>query len=268
MAARTILDEIMAYKREELPKRMRMIPAARLRAEVHLAPPARDLAAALRAPGVSLIAECKKASPSRGVLRNGYDAAAQAGIYEQNGARAISVLTDIKYFQGSLDDLVAVRAAVTLPVLRKDFLFDPYQILESRAAGADAILLIVSLLPGGRLRRLREEAEALGMQALVEVHTAEEAERAVASGARIIGVNNRDLATFEVDVETTGRLREAIPADCILVSESGIREESDVRRLAALGADAMLVGERLMRTKNPAARVRELVAAGLEESVE
>ncbi|MBA2390321.1 MAG: indole-3-glycerol phosphate synthase TrpC, partial [Geodermatophilaceae bacterium] len=234
------------------------------RAALVLAPEPRDFGAALRRPGVSLIAECKKASPSRGVLRNGYDAAALAREYEVNGARAISVLTDIKFFQGRIEDLVAVRQAVTVPVLRKDFIFDPYQLIEARAAGADAVLLIAALLPGNTLRDLRLEAEALGMQALVEVHDEAEVEHALASGAAIVGVNNRDLRYFDVHFETTGRLRPLIPRDRILVSESGINTPADVRQLAEMGADAMLVGERLVRSKDAGARVRELVGAGKE----
>lgn len=262
MVAKTILDKIMLYKREELPRRKRERAEADLRAALLLAPPPRDFAAALRAPGVSLIAECKKASPSKGVLRNSYDPVALATEYEANGARAISVLTDINFFQGRIEDLVAVREAVRIPVLRKDFIFDPYQILEARAAGADAILLIAALLKGNTLRNLRLEAESFGMQVLVEVHDEAEVERALASGAEIIGVNNRDLRYFDVYFETTGRLRPLIPADRLLVSESGINTPDDVRQLAEMGADAMLIGERLVRSKDVGARVRELVSAG------
>jgi len=262
MAAKTILDKIMLYKREELPKIKRKQPESDLRARLLLAPAPRDLIKALRKPGVSLIAECKKASPSRGLLRNGYDPAALAKEYQANGARAISVLTDKKFFQGGIHHLAAARQAVTLPILRKDFIFDPYQIIEARAAGADAILLIASLLPGNRLRNLRKEAEKLGMNALVEVHDEAQLEHALASGAKIIGVNNRDLRTFSVDFNTTGRLRALIPADRVLVSESGIHTTDDVRKLNKMGADAMLVGERLVRSKDVGKRVRELVKAG------
>lgn len=262
MVAKTILDKIMLYKREELPKRKREVAESDLRASLYLAPPPRDFAAALRLEGVSLIAECKKASPSKGVLRNGYDPVELARTYEANGARAISVLTDIKFFQGKIEDLVAVRQAVKLPVLRKDFIFDSYQLIEARAAGADAILLIAALLKGNLLRDLRLEAEALGLQALVEVHDEDEVAHALASGASIIGVNNRDLRFFEVDFETTARLRPLIPSTCLLVAESGIHSPDDVRRLAEMGADAMLVGERLVKSKDTAARVRELVEAG------
>ncbi|MBA3533906.1 MAG: indole-3-glycerol phosphate synthase TrpC [Ardenticatenales bacterium] len=262
MVAKTILDRIMLYKREELPKRKRYVPESDLRAALFLASPTRDFAAALRAPGVSLIAECKKASPSRGLLRNGYDAAALAKEYEANGASAISVLTDAKFFQGKIEDLVAVRTEVQLPVLRKDFIFDPYQLLEARVAGADAVLLIAALLLRNTLRDMRVEAERLGMQALIEVHDEAEVEHALDSGATIIGVNNRDLRYFEVDFGTTGRLRPLIPADRLLVAESGINSPEDVRQLAAMGADAMLVGERLVRSKEAGARVWELVNAG------
>ncbi len=262
MVAKTVLDKIMLYKREELPRRKREVAESDVRAALFLAPPPRDFAAALRQPGVSLIAECKKASPSKGVLRNGYNAAELAKAYEANGARAISVLTDIKFFQGTIEDLVAVRQAVKLPVLRKDFIFDSYQLVEARAAGADAILLIAALLKGNSLRDFRLEAEALGMQALVEVHDEDEVAHALESGATIIGVNNRDLRYFDVDFETTARLRPFIPDECILVSESGIHTPDDVRRLAEMGADAMLVGETLVKAKNVGARVRELVEAG------
>lgn len=262
MAAKTILDKIMLYKREELPKRKRKRPESQLRAALLLVPPARDLAAALRKPGVSLIAECKKASPSKGVLRNGYDPAALAKEYEANGASAISVLTDKKFFQGSIQHLTAARQAVKLPILRQDFIFDPYQILEARSAGADAVLLIASLLPGNKLRHLRLEAERFGMHALVEVHDEAQLKHALASGAKLIGVNNRDLRHFTVDFNTTSRLRPLIPADRVLVSESGIHTTNDVRKLAQMGVDAMLVGERLMRSKDVGKRVRELVNAG------
>ena len=226
------------------------------------APTPRNLIKALRQPGVSLIAECKKASPSRGVLRNGYDSAELAREYQANGASAISVLTDKKFFQGGIHHLVAAREATTLPILRKDFIFDPYQIIEARVAGADAVLLIASLLPGNRLRDLRLKAEKLGMNALVEVHDEAQLEHALASGAKVIGVNNRDLRTFTVDFNTTGRLRALIPADRILVSESGIHTTDDVRKLNEMGADAMLVGERLVRSKDVGKKVRELVRAG------
>ena len=262
MAAKTILDKIMLYKRQELPKIKRQEPESDLRAQLLFAPRPRDLIKALRKPGVSLIAECKKASPSRGVLRNGYDPAALAKEYQANGASAISVLTDKKFFQGGIHHLVAAREATTLPILRKDFIFDPYQIIEARVAGADAVLLIASLLPGNRLRDLRLQAEKLGMNALVEVHDEAQLEHALASGAKVIGVNNRDLRTFTVDFNTTGRLRALIPADRILVSESGIHTTDDVRKLNEMGADAMLVGERLVRSKDVGKKVRELVRAG------
>ena len=263
MATTTILDEIMRWKREELPKRKRALPEAELRVRLFLAPPTRDFAAAMRAPGISLIAECKKASPSKGLLRAGYDPVALARNYEAGGARAISVLTDSRYFQGTIEHLAAVRQAVSLPVLRKEFIFDPYQLVEARAAGADAVLLIAAVLSGNRLRELREEAEALGMVALVEVHDEAELAHALDSGASIIGVNNRDLRTFEVDFETTARLRPLIPADKLLIAESGIRTTADVQRLAESGVDGMLVGERLVKGKGDVtARVRELVGAG------
>ncbi len=262
MASKTILDKIMLHKREELPKRKRDIAESDLRAALYIAPPVVDFAAALRGPGISLIAECKRASPSKGLLRNGYDAVDLAITYEDYGASAVSVLTDSNFFQGKIEDLAAVKQAIRLPVLRKDFIFDPYQIIEARAAGADAILLIAALLKGNVLRDLRLEAEGLGMQSLVEVHDEAEVEHALAAGATIIGVNNRDLRNFEIDFDTTARLRPLIPDTCILVSESGINGADDVARLKEIGADAMLVGERLVRSKDVGARVWELVQAG------
>lgn len=264
MAKKTILDEIMRWKREELPKKKRETPIELVRAQLLVAPPVRPFRAVLRPSpaGVpALIAEVKRASPSKGLLRHRFDALEIATTYEQNGAAALSVLTDQHFFQGNMGVLQAVREAVALPVLRKDFIFDPYQIYEARAGGADALLLIVGLLGDRALRDLLALTRELGMEALVEVHDEAEVERALAAEAAIIGINNRDLRTFEVDFETTARLRPRIPAGVTVVAESGIRTPGDVQRLGAMGVDAMLVGETLVRAKDVGAKVRELLQA-------
>jgi indole-3-glycerol phosphate synthase len=259
MSQKTILDKIVAWKRDEIVRHKRSRSPETVRAEAALAPPPRDFAAALRAPGVSLIAEVKRASPSRGLLRHDFDAVELARVYEANGAAAISVLTDQHFFQGNLGHLQAVRRTVGLPVLRKDFILEPYQVYEACAAGADAALLIVAALSDGDLTALHALVGELGMAALVEVHNEAELERALRIEPRVVGVNNRDLRTFEVDLETTARLRRHIPDDVVLVSESGVHTRADVERLAAIGADAMLVGESLVRTKDVEGKVRELV---------
>ena len=260
MNQKTILDEIITWKRDEVTQLKLACPRECIQAEATLAPPPRDFVAALRTPGVSLIAEAKKASPSKGLIRDDFDAVALAREYEAHGAAAISVLTDEHFFQGSLDYLRAVRRNVELPVLRKDFVLDPYQVYEARAAGADAVLLIVAALGDGDLKALHRLVQQLGMAALVEVHNAAELERALKIGSQIIGVNNRDLRTFEVDLETTARLRSLVPAEVALVAESGVHTRDDVARLAAIGADAMLVGEALVRTEDVGQKVRELIA--------
>jgi indole-3-glycerol phosphate synthase len=260
MHTTTILDKIIHWKREEVARCSRARPIEAIRAEMALAPPPRDLAAALRASGVSLIAEVKRASPSKGLLRPDFDPVALAREYEHNGAVAISVLTDEHFFQGSLDHLCAVRQSVSLPVLRKDFVIDPYQVYEARAAGADAVLLIVAALSDPALKTLHQLVQQLGMVALVEVHNGAELERALKMGSRlrVLGINNRDLRTFEVDLETTARLRPRVPAGVALVAESGVHTPRDVARLAAIGADAMLVGEALVRATDVSSKVRQL----------
>ena len=256
----TILDEIMAHQREQLPKTMQDVPLSTLRALVATAPAPRDFYAALRqGPGVSLIAECKKASPSKGLLVHDYDAARLARVYEKAGARAISVLTDTRHFQGTLEDLRDVREAVRIPVLRKDFIFDPYQVYEARAAGADAILLIAAVLGDGDLAALLALAHKLGMAALIETHTAEEIERVLPLRPRIIGINNRNLQTFEVDFGLTARLRTLIPPEIAVVGESGLRTAEDARAMREAGVDAVLVGETLVRSKDVGAATREFV---------
>jgi len=206
-----------------------------------------------------LIAEVKKASPSKGLIRADFDPVQIAKTYEAAGASAISVLTDEKYFQGRLEYLTAVHDAVSLPTLRKDFIIDAYQVYESRAAKADAILLIVAALDAGRLRDLMALATELGMASLVEAHSSEELDIALEVAARIIGINNRNLQTFETKLETTLELASRVPGDRVLVSESGIFTRSDVERLMAVGVDAILVGESLMREPDPGMKVRELL---------
>ena len=261
----TILDEIMAFHRENLPKIMRDVPLENVRAFANIAPPPADFYAALRQPGVSLIAECKKASPSKGLLVPKYNPVRLARAYVQGGARAISVLTDGRHFQGSLEDLRDVRQSVgsqKIPVLRKDFIFHPYQIYEARAAGADAILLITAVLGESDLRDLLKLTHQLGMNALVEVHTEAELDKALAVSPRIVGVNNRNLQTFEVDFANTARLRSLIPAEVAVVAESGIKTASDVRAMRDMNVDAILVGESLVKSKDVVTAVKSLIAAG------
>jgi indole-3-glycerol phosphate synthase len=222
-------------------------------------PPARDFRAPLeRGNEVRLIAEVKKASPSAGVFRADFDPAAIARIYERHGAACISVLTDQPSFQGQLAHLEEVRAAVDVPLLRKDFLIDRYQLLEARAAGADAVLLIAEILDTAALRRLLREANELGLQALVELYDRDNLSRVLDAGARLIGINNRDLRTFTVRLEHTLELAAALPADVCLVSESGIRTRSDLERLHAAGVQAALIGETLMRAPDIGAKLHEL----------
>jgi indole-3-glycerol phosphate synthase len=220
--------------------------------------PARDFRAALLAGQPAVIAEIKKASPSKGVFVTDYDPAAIARTYRDGGANCLSVLTDRDYFQGSLEDLNAARDAVSLPVLRKDFTIDELHVIEAAAHNADAILLIAAILTETEMRRLRELAESLGMAALVEVHDGEELQAAVDSGATIIGVNNRNLHTFEVSLDTALQLAEGIPAGAVKVAESGIHSRADVVTLEAAGYQAFLVGEHLMKSADPAAALKAL----------
>lgn len=258
----TILDEIMTFHRENLPKIMREVPLADLRALASVAPPPLDFYAALKKPGISLIAECKKASPSKGLMVPNYDPVKLATAYAKAGASAISVLTDGRHFQGSLADLRDVKEAVKIPVLRKDFIFHPYQIYEARAAGADALLLIAAVLSDSDLAELLTLTHHLGMNALIEVHTAEEIARVLPLQPRIIGVNNRNLQTFEVDFANTARLREQIPPEVVVVGESGLKTAADVKAMAQIGVDAILVGETLVKSKNVYQKAAEFVRAG------
>ena len=258
-----ILDEIMRYHREHLPQVMREIPLADVRALAMVAPPPADFYAALNRPGVALIAECKKASPSKGLMVPNYDPVSLARTYTRGGAAALSVLTDARHFQGSLADLRDVKEALPrVPVLRKDFIFHPYQVYEARAAGADAILLIAAVLSDKEMGSLLALAHELGMNALVEVHTDGELAQVLPRQPRIIGVNNRNLQTFAVDFANTARLRAKIPAGILTVGESGLKTAADVRQMAAIGVDAILVGETLVRSKKVLKTTRELVAAG------
>jgi len=265
-----VLEQIMNWKRQEVPRQMQEVPLAQVKAFATVAPPALDFEGALRAaPGVALIAEVKRASPSKGLIAHEWDPIQIADTYARSGAAAISCLTDGRFFQGKLDYLTAIKerqreTGKAVPVLRKDFLYHEYQVYEARMAGADAILLIVSVLGDNELRRLRQLAESMGMAALVEVHDEHELERALKSEAQIVGVNNRNLKTFEVDIETTGRLRALIPPDKLLVSESGIRNADDVRHMAEMGCDAILVGETFCKLPQAERgdKVREFVNAG------
>src|SRR5580704_3063221 len=220
----------------------------------------RDFLAALSGPTTAVIAEIKKASPSKGILRAEFDPATIACLYQQGGAAALSVLTDEKHFKGSLSDLESARAAVQVPVLRKDFTIDVYHVHQAAAYGADAILLIAALLSEREMRDFRELAEHYRMAALVEVHDADELEPALASGARIVGVNNRNLRTFEVSLDTSMRLAEKIPSGVLRVSESGIHSSADVRQLRSAGYQAFLVGEHLMKSGDPVGALRALLA--------
>jgi len=259
----TILDQIVATKREELRRAKQRTPQAELRRQAAAAPAPRDFLGALARGGpIRLIAEVKKASPSRGVLRADFDPLAIARAYLKHGASCISVLTDEPYFQGSLEHLRRIREAVELPLLRKDFLVDPYQVLEARAAGADALLLIAECLDDAALRELHDAALELGMTPLVELYETENLPRVVDLGAKLIGINNRNLRSFEVDLEHTLRLRPQIPGDRVVVGESGIRTRQDARRLEAAGVQAMLVGEGLVARADIGAAVDELLGRG------
>ncbi len=253
-----ILDEIVAHKREEVQARQSRTTLTVLQELVAAQPPARSLLDALRRPGVQVIAEVKRRSPSAGQLAANVDPAGQATTYARFGAAAISVLTDERFFGGTLADLEEVRRHVSLPVLRKDFVLNQYQVLESRAHGADAVLLIAAVLDASDLGDLLEYSRMLGMDAHVEVHDASELETALGVGAPLIGINNRDLRTFQTDLRTTCELAPLVPPEHVLVSESGISSRADVQLLASVGVSAVLVGEALMRAPDPEAAVREL----------
>jgi len=257
-----VLERILARKAEEVAARRTRLPLAELVARAHDAPPVRGFAAALEAriaagkPAV--IAEVKKASPSKGVLRADFRPADIAASYERGGAACLSVLTDVDFFQGHDEYLVQARAACALPVLRKDFTIDEYQVHEARVLGADAVLLIVAALDDGRLAGLCDLALGLGLDVLVEVHDADELERALQTASPLVGINNRDLRSFRVSLDTTLALKDAVPADRRLVTESGILGRDDVARMRAAGVQAFLVGEAFMRAGDPGAALRDL----------
>jgi len=264
---RSVLDDIVDGVLADLAVREAAHPLAELRELADRAPAPADPLPALRRPGVGVIAEVKRSSPSKGALADIPDPAALAAAYEAGGATAVSVLTEARRFGGSLDDLRTVRGAVALPVLRKDFVVTTYQLVEARAAGADLVLLIVAALDQRALESLHAQALGLGLTPLVEVHDEAEAERAVAVGARLVGVNARNLRTLEVDDTTFERVAPAVSGQCVRVAESGISGPDDVARLARAGADAVLVGEALVRDGDPAAAVRALVTAGAVSEV-
>ncbi len=258
----SVLDEIVAGVREDLAERQAATPLDRLKEKAARTPPAYDGLGALSQPGVSVIAEVKRSSPSKGALAAIADPAALARDYADGGAAVISVLTEQRRFGGSLDDLATVRRAVDVPVLRKDFVVSPYQVWEARAYGADLVLLIVAVLEQTALVSLVERTESLGMTPLVEVHDETELDRAVDAGARLVGINARDLRTLEVDRGVFARLSPGLPMGVTSVAESGVRGPHDLLAYAAHGANAVLVGEGLVTGKNPRQAVAELVAAG------
>ncbi|QDU28703.1 Indole-3-glycerol phosphate synthase [Anatilimnocola aggregata] len=258
-----VLEKIVVQKWKEIAAAKFARPEAEVRAAAADTPPRRDFFAALAASGpIKLIAEVKKASPSKGVIRADFDPVEIARAYESAGATCLSVLTDEHFFQGSLEYLRQIRAAVNLPLLRKDFILDAYQLFEARAAGADAVLLIAECLDDCNLRKLHNEAIELGLTPLVEFYDEENLDRVLAAGAQLIGVNNRDLRTFVTDLDRTLRMRQRVPLDCVFVGESGIFTRQDVLRLQDAGVDAMLVGESLMRQPDIAAAVRQLLGTG------
>lgn len=259
-----ILAEILEYKRAFVAESMRKLPRKELEQIAFADGDTRDFAGALReagAHGCALIAEIKTASPSKGLIRDDVTVEEAARIYAENGAACISVLTDERYFRGGLDRLARARQAAGVPLLRKDFIIDTYQIFEARHAGADAVLLIASCLSDGEINEYMAIASLLNMEYLLEVHDAAEMDRAAALGARIIGINNRDLKTFQTDLSVTGALAASAPGDTIFVSESGINTAEDVRKVYKMGARAVLVGEAIMRERDMAAKVRELAGA-------
>jgi len=255
----SILDKILAVKRAEVAAAKRAAPEVEARARA--APATRDFVGALRAKTPAVIAEIKRASPSKGLLRANFDPAAIAKSYEQAGAACISVLTDREFFQGAPEDFIKAKAACALPALRKDFLIDPYQAFEARALGADCVLLIVACLDDAQMRSLEKLAHSLGMAVLVEVHDAAELERALALDTPLIGINNRNLRTFETRLETTLDLLPRMPKQRMVITESGILSAADVRRMRDQGVNAFLVGEAFMRAPDPGSALREVFGA-------
>lgn len=256
----SILDEIVTSKQREVAAARQRMPLEEMEDQAVTAPPVRNFRAALAGPGpIQLIAEVKKASPSANVIRADFDPVGIARTYQAHGAACLSVLTDAPYFQGHLSYLARVRASVAIPLLRKDFLIDEYQVVEARLAGADAILLIAEILDDATMASLLQRARSLEMAALVEFHDEANLPRVLAAGADLVGINNRDLRRFVTDLELTLRLRDRIPSDVVLVSESGIRTRADVERLEAAGVSAILVGEALMRANDVGLAVEQLL---------
>jgi len=255
----TVLDRILEARLLEVEHRKKVLPQTALKYGVKAASSLRDFSAALTRPGINILAELKPASPSRGVIRDPFDPITLATSLEAAGAAALSVLTEGEFFRGSLKNLRDARENVQLPVLRKDFIFDPWQVWESRANDADSFLLIVATLRDQQLIELLGLGRELGMEPVVEVHTSEELSRAIEAGSKIIGINNRNLKTLDVRIETSLELIEQIPDECIAVSESGIRTPGDVAKLRAAGFDAFLVGTSLMLAPDPAAALAELL---------
>ena len=256
----TILDKIVATKRIEIAAAKELVAEGELREQLQSAPPVRGFFDAIaNGNGIQLIAEVKKASPSKGIIRSDFEPVSIAQTYETSGATCISVLTDKEYFQGDLEYLRDIRKQVDRPLLRKDFILDSFQLLEARVAGADAVLLIAECLDDCNLRKLHNEAIDLGMPPLVEFYEPENLSRVVEAGATLIGINNRNLKTFETDLNHTIRLRDKIPPECLVVGESGIHSNDDVRRLEEAGVNAILVGERLMASDNIGQAVQDLM---------
>jgi indole-3-glycerol phosphate synthase len=260
----TVLDRILESRRAEVEHRKKVLPETALKYGVKAATPLRDFIGALSRPGINIMAELKPASPSRGVIREPFDPVALAQSLAAAGAAALSVLTEPEFFRGSLKNLRDARKSVQLPVLRKDFIFDPWQVWEARANDADSFLLIVATLKDDLLKELILLGRELGMEPLVEIHTREELDRAIAAEACIIGVNNRNLKTLAVRTETSFELVDHIPEDCIAISESGIRTNGELVKLRAAGFDAFLVGTRLMLSSDPAAVLSELLGASAQ----
>lgn len=254
-----ILQKIVANKREEVAHQKEILPLADLRQMLADQPPTLDFGGAIRSRSCAVIAEVKRSSPSKGLIREDFDPVAIAGIYEKNGASAISILTERKFFEGKAAYVPRIRKAVNLPLLRKDFIIDSYQVSETRVLGADALLLIARILEQGQLREFLGLASELGLAALVEVHDETDLEKAVSSGARIVGINNRDLETFRTDLETSIRLARRIPNGITVVSESGISNRADIEKLMEAGIHTVLVGESLMREEDVGKKLRELL---------
>jgi indole-3-glycerol phosphate synthase len=264
----TVLDRILDARRAAVDHRKRVLPETALKYGAKAATPLRDFAAALARPGINVLAELKPASPSRGVLREPFDAVALGSSLEAAGAAALSILTEEEFFHGSLKNLREARKSIGLPVLRKDFIFDPWQVWETRANDADSFLLIVAALDDVQLRELIALGRQLGMEPLVEVHSSAELDRALAVDARIVGVNNRDLKTLTVRPEISFELIDQIPDDCIAVSESGLRAYDDILRLRSAGFDAFLIGEHLMLAPDPAVALANLLGRSPEQGLE